>query len=170
MGGGTGAVPPAEPLEVDFDVDAQLSSLPTVRKRVEQMARVVAKLGPEDLNKLRLVLSEVLANAVAAHQGQPAERQLRLRCILSPDRLDVSVVDQGGGFVVTGSHPVIDTSLPDVTSPEVQQREGGFGLGIIETFADETEFQPVDGGTSVRFVIYPGSDPAVETGSEAPPV
>jgi anti-sigma regulatory factor (Ser/Thr protein kinase) len=89
---------------------------------------------------------------------------LRLRCCLSPDRVEVSVLDQGGGFLATtGSHPVIDTSLPDVSAPEVQKREGGFGLGIIDAFADEAEFSPVDGGTSVRFVIYPSGDSEPET-------
>lgn len=148
-----------DPVEIEFDFPAELASLAMVRRRVEQVARVAAKLGPEDLDKLRLVLTEVVANAIRAHADHSNDDDLRLRCSLSEDRLDVAVLDQGGGFMVTtGSHPVIDTSLPDISAPEAQQREGGFGLGIIETFADETEFRPVDGGTSVRFVIYPSGD------------
>ena len=157
-------VPPAKPVEIEFDFPADLASLAMVRRRVEQVARVTATMGAEDLDKLRLVLTEVVANAVSAHAERRAPENLRLRCCLTPDRVEVSVLDQGGGFLATtGSHPVIDTSLPDVSAPEVQQREGGFGLGIIETFADEAEFSPVDGGTSVRFVIYPSGDSEPET-------
>ncbi|MCB1026729.1 MAG: ATP-binding protein [Microthrixaceae bacterium] len=154
---GSAAPPPGDPVEVEFDFPAELASLPMVRRRVEQVARVAAKLGPDDLDKLRLVLTEVVANAIGAHAERNSPDALRLRCSLSDDRLEVSVLDRGGGFMfTTGSHPVIDTSLPDISAPEAQQREGGFGLGIIDTFADETEFRPVDGGTAVRFVIYPG--------------
>ena len=151
-----GGLPAPEPVEVEIEFPAELASLAMVRRRVEQVARVAAKLGPGDLDKLRLVLTEVVANAVSAHAERRSPDDLRLRCCLSADRLEVSILDQGGGFLATtGSHPVIDTSLPDVSTPEGQQREGGFGLGLIGAFADEAEFQPVDGGTSVRFVIYP---------------
>lgn len=157
-------VPPAKPVEIEFDFPADLASLAMVRRRVEQVARVTATMGAQDLDKLRLVLTEVVANAVSAHAERCAPENLRLRCCLTPDRVEVSVLDQGGGFLATtGSHPVVDTSLPDVSAPEVQQREGGFGLGIIETFADEAEFSPVDGGTSVRFVIYPSGDSEPDT-------
>ncbi|MBK9559162.1 MAG: ATP-binding protein [Candidatus Microthrix sp.] len=157
-------VPPAKPVEIEFYFPADLASLAMVRRRVEQVARLTATMGAEDLDKLRLVLTEVVANAVTAHAEQSTPEALRLRCCLSPDRVEVSVLDQGGGFLATtGSHPVIDTSLPDVSAPEVQKREGGFGLGIIDAFADEAEFSPVDGGTSVRFVIYPSGDSEPET-------
>lgn len=157
--GGVVAVGPIEPVQIEFEFPAELASLAMVRRRVEQVARVTATLGADDLDKLRLVLTEVVANAVSAHAEQRTPEHLRICCSLSSDRIEVSILDQGGGFLVTtGSHPVIDTTLPDVSAPEVQEQEGGFGLGIIDTFADESEFRPVEGGTSVRFVIYPSGE------------
>lgn len=147
---------PDDTVDVELSFPATLSNLPVIRARVEEIATTAADLGEADIENLKLVLSEVIANAVSSSQAQSSrDTEVTLHCEVSPDRIEVSVTDQGGGFAITGSHPVIDMSLPDVSQPEVQAREGGFGLGLIDAYADETEFTRIDGGMAVRFVIYP---------------
>jgi anti-sigma regulatory factor (Ser/Thr protein kinase) len=60
------------------------------------------------------------------------------------------VSDHGGGF-----DPERLETHPAVTDPARLEFEGGLGIPLIRLLADELEFRPTDGGTTVVMTFGP---------------
>lgn len=88
-------------------------------------------LPPERFEDARLLVSELVTNGVLHGRGE-----VRVRAEASTAALHVEVVDEGDGF-----HP--GDADPD--------REGGWGLGIVDTLADR--WGVFAGSTHVWFEI-----------------
>ena len=103
---------------------------------------------------LRLAVSEACTNAIqaqlAAHEGSEPEAPIVLRCEVGPGRIELAVQDHGGGFDPSGldAHPA-------VTDPARLDYEGGLGIPLIRLLADELEFRPTPGGTTVVMTFGP---------------
>lgn len=100
---------------------------------------------PEDtLADLKLALTEAVSNSVRHAYDPVGEGQVDIRYELRGDRISVEVVDDGAGFDPDEA-PSFDG---DVLS------EGGLGIAIIRTLADEVEIESRPGvrGSRLRFV------------------
>jgi len=100
-------------------------------------------IGADSLADLKLALTEAVSNSVRhAYRGQDGHVDITYR--LHPDRLTVEVVDDGEGF---------DPATPPVFE-EDELSEGGLGIAIIRTVADEFEIasRPGERGSRLRFV------------------
>lgn len=111
---------------------------------------------------VRLAVSEACTNAIqsqlhARPGGDPAAPIL-LRCSVGTDRIRLSVQDHGGGFDPGALRP-----HPEVTDPARLEFEGGLGIPLIRLLADEVDFHPTPGGTTVvmEFAPRPGDGPRV---------
>jgi serine/threonine-protein kinase RsbW len=93
---------------------------------------------------LKLALTEAVSNSVRHAYGTPGEGQVEIRYELRSDRISVEVVDDGAGFD--------PEEAPSFDGDELS--EGGLGIAIIRTIADEVEIESRPGvrGSRLRFV------------------
>jgi serine/threonine-protein kinase RsbW len=88
---------------------------------------------------LPLVIDEALTNAMQHGNGWDERRRVRVRAHLSPDRLELSISDEGSGFD--------RQSVRDPLARENRTREGGRGLFLIESLMDVVDY--LDGGATI---------------------
>jgi serine/threonine-protein kinase RsbW len=134
----------------------ELEGMRTVRLRVPARAEFVAlarlalsgladivALPEELLADLKLALTEAVSNSVR-HAYADGAGFVSIAYELSPNALAVEVVDDGKGF---------DPERPPSLEGE-ELTEGGLGIAIIRTIADEFELhsQPGTRGSRLRFV------------------
>ena len=103
----------------------------------------VRNLGDDTLADLKLALTEACSNSVR-HAYGGGDGHVDISFELLEDRLIVEVADGGSGFE------------PDELSPKGSEElsEGGLGIAIIHSIADEVEIGhgPDGKGSSLRFV------------------
>ncbi len=104
----------------------------------------VRPLAPDTLADLKLALTEACSNSVRHAYGD-AEGHVEISFELRPDRLVIEVTDDGTGFEVEEPDGFVDGD---------ELTEGGLGIAIIRSIADEVEIG--DGGNGrgsrLRFV------------------
>ncbi len=115
----------------------------------------VHPLSEDVLGDLKLAITEACTNSVR-HAYQDPGGAVEIAYVLHRDRIEVEVVDRGGGFSPVDP----DAGLSDDLS------EGGLGIAIIRSLTDELEIGPTHGarGSRLRFVKFIGDsalgDPA----------
>ena len=92
---------------------------------------------------IKLALTEAVSNSVRHAYDDSTDGHVDIRYELHPDRLDIEVVDDGAGF---------DPDEPPALEGE-ELSEGGLGIAIIRTIADEFEIHSKPGvrGSRLRF-------------------
>ena len=103
----------SRPIEVELPRDATAAA----RARHLIADRLTAELSDVELDRARLLVSELVTNAVLHGEGQ-----ITLRARLDPDRLLVEVIDEGSGF----ERAIQRTDLKQL---------GGWGLTLVDTEA-----------------------------------
>jgi serine/threonine-protein kinase RsbW len=106
----------------------------------------VRDIGDETLAELKLALTEAVSNSVRHAYGPSGEGHVDVTYELAPDRLGIEVVDDGDGFD--------PDEAPAFQGGELS--EGGLGIAIIRTIADEFEIQSSPGvrGSRLRFAKH----------------
>ena len=103
---------------------------------------------PDDtMADLKLALTEAVSNSVRHAYGPAGEGSVDVVYELHPDRLGIEVVDDGEGFDPE-AEPEPDAGVGEELS------EGGLGIAIIRSIADEFELRSRPGvrGSTLRFV------------------
>ena len=136
---------------------AELEGMRTVRLRIPARAEYIAlaRLAlsgladivsiPEELvADLKLALTEAVSNSVRHAYGPGSEGHVDVTYKLFADRIGIEVVDDGAGFD--------PDEAPSFEGDELS--EGGLGIAIIRTIADEFELDSRPGvrGSRLRFV------------------
>ena len=100
-------------------------------------------IGEDTMADLKLALTEAVSNSVRHAYGEQGDGHVDITYFLQPDRLGIQVVDDGDGFDPDDSPPLEGEELS----------EGGLGIAIIKTIADEFELQSQVGtrGSRLRF-------------------
>ena len=101
----------------------------------------VRELDPETLADLKLAITEATSNSVR-HAYSDGAGTVEVVYDLQPDRLVIEVSDDGEGFDYD--------RVPATVDPEDELIEGGLGIAIIRTIADEFEFGRGPGGRGSR--------------------
>ena len=93
---------------------------------------------------LKLALTEAVSNSVRHAYGPGGSGHVEVRYELAPDRLGIEVIDDGEGFD--------PDEAPSFDGGELS--EGGLGIAIIRSIADEFEIDSAPGrrGSRLRFV------------------
>jgi len=100
-------------------------------------------IGEDTMADLKLALTEAVSNSVRHAYGSTGGGCVDVRYELHPDRLNIEVVDDGAGF---------DPGAADGKG-EGELSEGGLGIAIIRSIADEFELRSTPGerGSTLRF-------------------
>ena len=101
-------------------------------------------LGEETLADLKLALTEACSNSVRHAYGND-NGSVDIRYELHPDRLVIEVADDGAGF---------EPAEPGGASAGDELAEGGLGIAIIRSIADDVEIGAGEAGrgSRLRFV------------------
>jgi serine/threonine-protein kinase RsbW len=104
----------------------------------------VREIADDTMADLKLALTEAVSNSVRHAYGPNGGGSVDVRYELHPDRLGIEIVDDGAGFD------------PDAPAPPEGEEltEGGLGIAIIKSIADEFELRssPGERGSTLRFV------------------
>ena len=100
-------------------------------------------LDSDTVADLKLALTEAVSNSVRHAYGPDGDGHVAVTYELHPDRLGVEVVDDGAGFD--------PDEAPSFDGEELS--EGGLGIAIIKTIADEFEIQSQPGARGSRLVF-----------------
>ena len=95
----------------------------------------VREIGDEAMAELKLALTEAVSNSVRHAYGPDGEGHVDITYELAPGRLGIEVVDDGEGFD--------PDEAPSFDGDELS--EGGLGIAIIRSIADEFEIQSAPG-------------------------
>ena len=127
---------------VRLTIPAKAEYITLSRLALAGLSRVRA-FPDETLADLKLALTEACSNSVRHAYGD-GEGHVDISFELRDDRLIVEVADDGSGF----EHD------PQSTSPDDGLTEGGLGIAIIRSIADEVEIGdgPSGKGSRLRFV------------------
>ena len=103
----------------------------------------VRAIGDDTMADLKLALTEAVSNSVRHAYGSSGGGHVDVTYELAADRLGIEVVDDGEGF---------DPDEPPSFEGE-ELSEGGLGISIIRSIADEFEIQSSPGqrGSRLRF-------------------
>ena len=135
--------------EVQLEIPARVEYLVLARQVVAAAAAVEPRFRDERIDDLRIAVSEATTNAIQAHDDLVRDDRILIRCNLDDDRIEVEVLDRAGGFDPDEVQPA-----PEPRAADRLEWERGLGLPLMRTLADETEIQPISGGTAVRLVVY----------------
>jgi serine/threonine-protein kinase RsbW len=102
------------------------------------------EIGDDAMADLKLALTEAVSNSVRHAYGPDGDGHVAIIYELYPDRLGVEIVDDGAGFDPDEAVAVDGQELS----------EGGLGIAIIKSIADEFELESKPGvrGSRLRFV------------------
>lgn len=128
---------------VRLTIPAKPEYITLTRLALTGLARV-RPLSDDTLADLKLALTEACSNSVRHAYGE-AGGHVEISFELSEDRLVVEVADEGAGFDATGAAPGRD---------DEELAEGGLGIAIIRSIADEVEIggHANGRGSRLRFV------------------
>jgi serine/threonine-protein kinase RsbW len=104
----------------------------------------VRPLADDTLADLKLALTEACSNSVR-HAYDGGEGHVDIQFVLLDDRLIIEVADDGTGFEAHSTDPVLEGG---------ELSEGGLGIAIIRSIADEVVIADGPGGrgSRLRFV------------------
>ena len=127
---------------IELRIPARAEYVALCRLALTGLAQVRPMEG-DTLADLKLALTEAVSNSVRhAYPGDGAGH-VDIRYELRPDRIRVEIVDDGAGFD--------PDEAPSFDGGELA--EGGLGIAIIRTIADELEIasKPGERGSRLRF-------------------
>jgi len=130
-----------------------------VAARVAEEVAAFAAVDADTVDRIKMAIIEACINAFEHSASESGK--VRLRYLLSPDKIELFVQDDGKGF------------RAGKTSEE-SKKNRGWGLKLIRELVDEVEIVTGPDGTVVRMVknleAVPGSPAnAIETGGPASP-
>jgi serine/threonine-protein kinase RsbW len=142
------------PEVVELEIPAQPEFVALARLVVSAMASTDAVLNDDQVDDLKIAVSEACTNAIEAYNGAGgvAERVV-VRCWSDDLGLQVSVEDNGPGF-----DPASLPDHPPPTDPDRLKFERGLGIPLIRALVDEVEITSSPSGTEVRLAVWHSAD------------
>ena len=133
---------------IDRDLDSTLESVDLAENLVLETGRRIG-LDEDELHQVGMAVRESMVNAVVHGNRYNAHKKVHLRVSNGPDRLAVTIIDEGEGFD--------PENLPDPLAEENLLRQSGRGLLLIRAFVDEFDIRRASPtGTEVRLVKHLG--------------
>jgi serine/threonine-protein kinase RsbW len=142
--------PGGEITRVDLTLDSNLES---VDKAEASVLRAAEEMGFDEDSRYQIGIAvrESVVNAVVHGNCYSDHKKVRLSVMRGPDRLTVTVADEGKGFDAE--------SLPDPLAKENLMNQSGRGIFLMRAFMDEFDIRRLEPhGTEFRLVKYLGAN------------
>jgi serine/threonine-protein kinase RsbW len=141
---------------VALEIPARAEFVALARLVVSAMAASDGDLADEQVDDLKIAVSEACTNAIEAYAEAADDEPVLIRCWTGDRGLEVSIEDRGPGF-----DPSNLPDHPPVTDPDRLRFERGLGIPLIRALVDEVEITSTQGGTAVRMVMRHAEDATV---------
>jgi serine/threonine-protein kinase RsbW len=133
---------------VELEIPARPEFVALARLVVASFASTRVGLRDDQIDDLKIAVSEACTNAIEAHDASATDERVLVRCCAPEGDLTVFVEDRGGGF-----DPSTLPAHPPVTDPTRLKFERGLGIPLIRSLVDDVEFESSAEGTSVRLTM-----------------
>ncbi|HUT29460.1 MAG TPA: ATP-binding protein [Sedimentisphaerales bacterium] len=145
--------------KVPISGSAVVRSVPSAIKEV--WGRILSELESEDFHQedvfaVHLATEEAFLNALKHGNRMDSGKRVRIDYVVAPDRVEVSLTDEGDGFD--------PTRVPDPRCGENLYKTAGRGVFLMQCYMDVVEFN--ERGNSVRMIKYKGGTGAGRTPRE----
>ena len=138
---------------VELEIPARPEFVALARLVVSAMASSDAVLSDDQIDDLKLAVSEACTNAIEAHDAIAIDERVLLRCWSDDRALRVTIEDRGPGF-----DPATLPDHPPPTDPDRLKFERGLGIPLIRALVDEVEIASSTEGTHVRLAMLHSPD------------
>src|SRR5436853_2874201 len=138
---------------VELEIPARPEFVALARLVVSAMASTDATLSDDQVDDLKIAVSEACTNAIEAHDAIATEERVLLKCWSDDSGLRVTIEDRGPGF-----DPTTLPDHPPPTDPDGRNFERGLGIPLIRALVDEVEISSSTSGTEVRMAMYRMAD------------
>jgi len=115
--------------------------VPRIQDEIENRLRC-HHFDDRDIFSIRLALEEALVNAIKHGNQMDRTKKVHISYQLHPDRFDVQISDDGGGFD--------PGDVPDPTAFENLERPCGRGLMLMRHYMTEVTFNDRGNGVNMR--------------------
>lgn len=130
--------------EIEVIISSALENLDLIQALTDCVTEFM-KFDEESAHRIGMSVRESVTNAIQHGNRLDLNKRVYICYALDPDRLSVSVRDQGNGFRTD--------SIPDPLDSANLLKPSGRGIFYMRTFMDEVEFRfPSEGGTEVFMV------------------
>jgi len=130
-------------LQKSVTVNNTISDVAAVCSQILELAKNNG-FSREDIFAIHLSMEEAFINAVKHGNNADASRHITVDYSISPDRIEISVSDEGPGFDYK--------NLPDPRQEQNLQKPSGRGVLLMRSYMDSVEFSET--GSSVRMTKY----------------
>ncbi len=134
---------------VELEIPARPEFVALARLVVSAMASTDAVLSDDQVDDLKIAVSEACTNAIEAHGSIATSDKVLLKCWSDDQGLRVSIEDRGPGF-----DPSTLPDHPPPTDPDRLKFERGLGIPLIRALVDEVVITSSADGTEVRLAMW----------------
>jgi serine/threonine-protein kinase RsbW len=138
--------------------------VPSSTENLSMIRDFVAKIGAmagldeREVMKLELAVDEACANVIEHAYGMDNSKEVKVRALLDPDKIQIEIVDTGSSFDPGG---VRQLNIEELVA---QRKNGGLGLRLIKTIMDDVHYQIIPGEKNelrmIKRLKPPAKDPA----------
>ena len=117
-------------------------------KEVEDILMIVNeefKLPVEEYNKLMIVVTEVVMNAIVHGNKLDSSKLVKLTVNYNDKEMKIKINDEGNGFDFT--------NLPDPTTEENLLKNTGRGIFIVKSLIDDVEYKNTGKGSEIIITV-----------------
>ncbi|MFP5318659.1 MAG: ATP-binding protein [Acidimicrobiia bacterium] len=134
---------------VELEIPARPEFVALARLVVSAMASTDAVLSDDQVDDLKIAVSEACTNAIEAHGAIDTDEKVVLKCWSDDRGLRVSIEDRGPGF-----DPSTLPDHPPPTDPDRLKFERGLGIPLIRALVDEVVISSSADGTQVNLAMW----------------
>lgn len=129
--------------KISIEIPSIMENIRIVESFIDN-ARDTFKIDDDIYGNIMIAVMEAVNNAIKHGNAEDSKKLVSLTMQLADERIYVWIEDEGKGFDYA--------HLPDPTSPENLELEGGRGIFLMKHLADEVNFQ--DNGRKVELVFF----------------
>ena len=134
---------------VELEIPARPEFVALARLVVSAMASTEPSISDDQVDDLKIAVSEACTNAIEAHGAAETQEGVLVQCWSDDLALRVSVQDRGSGF-----DPSTLPDHPPPTDPDRLKFERGLGIPLIRALVDEVEISSSSAGTQVKLAVW----------------
>ncbi len=138
---------------VELEIPARPEFVALARLVVSAMASTDSVLSDDQIDDLKLAVSEACTNAIEAHESIRTDERVLVRCWSDDRALRVTIEDRGAGF-----DPSTLPDHPPPTDPERLKFERGLGIPLVRALVDEVDITSSTEGTHVSLAMRHGAN------------
>ena len=126
-------------------IPSDFANLSKVEKFITTICKK-AKLNDDQCDNLAIAITELVNNAIIHANNQNPSKTVTIRVKYQPEKVMISVIDQGEGFE--------PDKIANPTDPQNLWKQNGRGIFLVRNLIDQVEITPSPSGTEVLLIEH----------------